>query len=236
MAKVDLGSSYSNFLKSKEIQRAYNFVVDFHNLNGGIDKFHIPDHEKAPHRIDKHRTLLKSHVKNIVLPQYQFESEGQELGPSVRSFPKFTKKPLDLKIEMVEDDEHTIGYFIQYLQNSIMNEYGVYRPAEFNFSKERLKIVTTIFGMNGDKVAEYSYYNCYLQSVSEATYDYASNDAITHNISFNTDYYSVTYFEKDRELYGDLISDQKIETRRGSRKMKELNEDLLSRLQDDALN
>ena len=44
------------------------------------------------------------------------------------------------------------------------------------------------------KVVDYSYYNCYLQTVSETTYDYTSNDAITHNISFKTDYYGVKYY------------------------------------------
>jgi len=203
MAKIKLGNSYSNFLRKKEIQRAYNFVVDFHNLNGGIDTFKIPDHNAKDNHIDIHRTLMKSHVKNVVLPQYQFESEGQELGPTVRTFPKLSRKPLDLKIEMVEDDEHTIGYFIQYLQNSIMNEFGVYRPVYYSKGRKSLKIVVTIFKVDGEKVAEYSYYNCYLQTVSEATYDYSSNEAITHNISFNTDYYSVKYYRSDPTLSGE---------------------------------
>ena len=153
-----------------------NFKLDFHDI--GIV-----------------RTLTDSHVKNVVLPQYQFESQGLDMGPYVKSFAILQRTPLDLKIEMVEDEEHTIGFFIQYLQNRIMNEYGVYRPIKTNDRPNSLTIAITLVGYDGKKIATYTYYNCYIQSASEATYDYTSNDAITHNISFKTDYYGVKYLQ-----------------------------------------
>lgn len=205
MAKIDLGNSFGNFFL-KDIQRAYQFVVDFRGLNGGgIDEFRLDFHTKGKHNIEIARTLKKSHVKNVVLPQYQFESQGLDMGPYVKSFPVLQRVPLDLKIEMVEDEEHTIGFFIQYLQNQVMNEYGVYRPTnllptdeKLPTAKEKLQIAVTIVGYDGEKIATYTYYNCYIQSASEATYDYTSNDAITHNISFKTDYYGVKYYPKPR--------------------------------------
>jgi hypothetical protein len=198
MSKIKVGNSFGNFFQ-KDIQRAYQFVVDFRGLNGGaIDQFRLDFHTKGKHDIEITRTLQKSHVKNVVLPQYQFESQGLDMGPYVKSFPILQRVPLDLKIEMVEDEEHTIGFFIQYLQNQVMNEYGVYRPIKSNKPKEKLQIAVTIFGYDGEEIATYTYYNCYIQSASEATYDYTSNEAISHNISFKTDYYGVRYYPKPR--------------------------------------
>lgn len=188
MASINLSNSFGNFFK-KDIQRAYQFVVDFGGLNVGIDKFKLDFHT-----IQIERTLTDSHVKNVVLPQYQFESQGLDMGPYVKSFAVLQRVPLDLKIEMVEDEEHTIGFFIQYLQNKVMDEYGVYRPLRTHERTKKLQIAVTLVGYDGEKIATYTYYNCYIQSASEATYDYTSNDAITHNISFKTDYYGVRYY------------------------------------------
>lgn len=195
MANVKLGSSYKNFMSTKGIQRAYNFVVNFHNLSGGIDKFKISHHKD----ILTEKTLRASHIKNVTVPTYQFKSEGQDFGPFLRAVPVLDRQPLNITIEMEEDDQHTIGYFIQYLQNEMMNEFGVYRPVYYDASRLKLKIVIEIFRADGTKVVDYSYYNCFLQTVSESTYDYTANTAVSNTLTFISDFYSTKYYDNEPE-------------------------------------
>jgi len=196
MARINLKDAYGKSFR-KEIQRSYNFLVTFLNMDDHlVDEFEIDAHgTRIVRKLESH------HVKSIVLPQYKFDVESQDMGTYIRSTPVLElKQPLQLRMELVEDDRHTVGYFIQYLQNKIVNEYGIYRGDFYNSERTKLKILVEIFRADGTRVVDYNYYNCFFLDATDPTYDYGGNEAITHSLTLATEFYSTKYYERGPDI------------------------------------
>lgn len=214
MARININDTYGKAFKM-EIQRSFNFLVDFNfPQDSGTNVMRIKTGDnKFSNFVLIERKIERHHVKNVTLPEYNFAQENQSVGIFKRSTPIYNQdKSLDLKLEMVEDDRHTIGFMIQYLQSLIIDEFGVYKATYYNNNASAKKIAedkgnkptslevrVSILSNTGDMIAKYTYYNCYFQSASESTYDYGENGLITRTITLGTDYYSVEYFDKEFE-------------------------------------
>ena len=197
MARINLKDAYAKSFR-KEIQRAYNFLVTFYtNDKEKVDEFEIDLHDTSIVR-----KIDSEYVKSITLPQYKFDVEVQEMGSFLRSTPKLESSslPLRLRMELIEDDKHTIGYFVQYLQNKIINEFGIYRGDYYNAERTKLQILVEIFKPNGTKVVDYKYYNCFLLDATEPTFDYNSNEAISYTLNLACDFYSTRYYERGPDI------------------------------------
>ena len=201
MANIDISQAYRKSFKH-EIQRSYNFLVTF-LFNGKpddprklVDEFEIENHNTGIRRkIEPH------HVLSVTLPQFTFSRQVLKMGSFVKKTPVIDEGSLDLRIrmQMIEDERHTIGYFVQYLQNKNLNEYGVYRGNNLNDKYKEMDILVQIYKNDGEPVADYHYYDCFLLDATEPTYSYDSNEAIKYDLNFAADYYGVRYFDRRDE-------------------------------------
>jgi len=183
---------------AKTIQRAYQFDVDFLVHTNQMQSY-------TRYRIDNNPFLkqflewgaIPDHmVKNVILPQHNFKKEIQKVGIFPRTFPVFDDDGLELRIELEEDENHTVGYFIQFLRELIMDQNGIYTNPE---KAKVLQIDVNIHKNSGNAVnpalsnmvATYTFENCYFLNATEPNYSYSANEAVSQVITFGCDNYSL---------------------------------------------
>lgn len=196
MAKLNSGSKLveSFFSDSRSIQRTYNFMIDFpdsNNDSGNLKHRLSVLSESAGFSNFSPRTYLSNyHVKKVNVDQYAFKKEMQQIGVFPKTIPVLDHKGFELEIELEEDARGTIGFFIQWLQARILDEFGLYTdpntarlgPVNINITDE-----------TSDLIATYSFMDCYFLKASKPEYNYRNNNTITYTITFGSDYYELVY-------------------------------------------
>jgi len=172
------------FYSNKTVQRVYNFFVTFDN-NPTLD-------EKVINQ-DPMPKIEDWHIRNVTIPNYDFQKEVEKYGSIPRSFPKLSFDGFEVRIELEEDEKGTIAYFINWLQRRILNRNGIYNPPDSN----RIDVITVQIKDNaGQKVVNYYFRDAYFLKADDVQYDYATNDALRYILTFGVDYYDMEFFKQ----------------------------------------
>jgi len=194
MATDEFYGNYANglvnqFLNQKTIQKPFNFYVEIKNIFPQPSLFkYITDLKTFEDSTEKF-PIKPWHVKSITLPHPATKIEIQRIGTFVQRHPMFDFESQVLKIDFMEDADHTIGRFITWCNKRRMNADGYY------FSlRESACLSVEVFILNDDASVNVSYlFNaCCLTNSSEATYAYDGADAISHSLDFSFE--SVTMY------------------------------------------
>jgi len=170
---VDLLSFYD----LKSIQKNYKFFVTIWDnaLKASQTDPEIGSMPKIAHR----------HVRNVIIPQYNFSKEVVKYGPIAKSFPIMDLNGLDVTVGFEEDEYGTIAYFINWLQRKIVRNDGTYR-SQLQNRVDNLMVLTE--DDNGIPINLFWYKNIYFQNASTASFDYSGNESIKYDITFGADY------------------------------------------------
>lgn len=165
------------FYNRKEIQRSYNYIVYFSNLNnsGLFPKDMIND------------GLIDVYATSVELPAgYDFKKEYFNAGPFMKSFPVLDHNGFEFTIKCVEDDRGTIKSMIEALNKRIINDSGYYNSYDKMVIPE---IEVHIFRNDGTTISKVKFENCYLLKSSVPTFSYTTSDKIEYEITFNADHF-----------------------------------------------
>ena len=178
----DSNGLINKFLHLKTIQKPFNFYVQLYNKYPQPDLFSnqktMKDFEDATEKFP----VKPWHVKSVTLPHPATKVEVQRFGTFVRRHPMFDFESQILKIDFMEDANHTIGKFIMWCNKRRMNADGYYFPLE---ESAPLFILVNILSEDGSPNVTYAFSYCNLLNASEATYAYDGADAISHSLDFS---------------------------------------------------
>ena len=184
-----------DFLKKDSIQRSYQFLVDF-NMSSvdGTDVLDVGRNSLLYifGSTGNSLPIKEYHIQNVVLPQYNFKKETQKFGIFNRSMPIYDNEGVELKIDLKEDEDHTISKFITYLQKRIINEDGTYNPPIKSLINS---IEVTVLDNAGNKSAIYRFKECFFTNATEPNYAYENNAYINYVVTFTANYYTVEYLK-----------------------------------------
>lgn len=171
----------NKFLHLKTIQKPFNFYVEIYNSYPQPDLFSnqadMKDFEDSTGKFP----VKPWHVKSITLPHPATKIEIQRFGTFVKRHPMFDFESQILKIDFMEDANHTIGKFIMWCNKRRMNADGYYFPLE---ESACLNMNVNILSEDGSENVVYQFNSCSLTNSSEATYAYDGADAISHSLDF----------------------------------------------------
>jgi hypothetical protein len=195
MAKLNEKSKWiSNYFgNGRTIQRAYNFIINIpgsSNDSGDLQR-RLEELNVAAGFPGFPGTYIREfHAKRVIIEQYNFKREIQQMGVFPKTIPVLDHKGFELEIEFEEDAHGTIGYFVQWLQKRIVDEHGFYtNPSDMYIDPIEVKITDE----TTDLIATYSFKQCYFLKTSKPEYNYKNNQAISYAITFGSDYYEVKY-------------------------------------------
>ncbi len=174
LKSLELRGYFSKKIFAKSIQPNYNFYVTI------IDKGILTSLPLIKHW----------HVLSVSTPNYDWKKEVQMYGPLPKSFPYLDYDGLEFKIQFEEDNIGTIGDFINSVQKRVVNQDGTYN-APNNVKINR--ILVTTMDDNDIPVAHFTFHDCYLLNTGENEYNYASNESVKYDTTWNCDYFSVIY-------------------------------------------
>jgi hypothetical protein len=163
------------------------------------NKFYVTIIDKSQYGGGDRNILLRAgltpilehwHVLSVKLPSYDFKKEAQKYGPLPRSFAVLDYDGLELSINFEEDENGTIGNFINILQRRIIDRDGLYSaPAKMKLDK----IIVQIEDHHGKPTAIYTFSNCFYLKSNEVNYAYDGNESVKYDVIFNADYYNVVF-------------------------------------------
>lgn len=132
------------------------------------------------------------HVTNVSLPLYDFKKENMTYGPIPRTYPYLEYDGLELKIDFEEDENGTIGYFVNWLTRRIIDRDGTYTPP----GQVKLdRIIVETHDKNSVPVALFTFHNCYYLQATVTDYAYNGSESVKYSITFNSDFMN-SYFPK----------------------------------------
>jgi len=134
------------------------------------------------------------HILSVTIPTYKFEKNVMMYGQVPRSFPLLKFEGFDFNIEMEEDEQGTVDYFINWLQRKIIDNRGYYKAPNL------MKIPNFILEIQdkmGIPVVYYNFHDIYFLNASEPTYTYSSNESIKRTVTFGCDRMSTIYIKQN---------------------------------------
>jgi len=173
---LQLKGFYSD-LNLKTIQKSYKFYVSIFDDNDPRKKELVKEIGAMP-------PIANWHVKNVTIPQYSFEKVLLNYGPIVKSIPAMNFEGFDIKIDFEEDEFGTIQYFINWCQSKIIRKDGTYRSQLENRISNLIIETEDDYGV---PINIFWYKDVYFLNSSEVSFDYASNESITHSVTFAAD-------------------------------------------------
>lgn len=151
-------------------------------------KFYVTIIDKA---IFTSLPLIKHwHVLSVNVPNYDWKKEVVYYGPLPKSYPYLETDGLEFKIVFEEDEMGTIGDFLHSFQKRILNQDGTYN-APNNIKINRILVSTE--DRYSLPVALFTFHDCYLLQAGEVEYNYASNESVKYDTTWNCDYYSAQF-------------------------------------------
>jgi len=210
---INRAKELSGFFDTKTIQRPYNFFVTVINddrkmlireagatrdtLETSLSpKRGISDFEEMP--------KLKSwHVVDVTLQNYSYKKEIVKYGILPRSFPVLEFDGFEITVTFEEDKFGTIQYFINWLQQRIIQPNGIYRhPGTNKIDALKVEIKenepTEATGEYKTVVA-YTFPDIYfLRGEQQGPLNYGSSDSIKYAITFGAD-----SFEQEFKNFGE---------------------------------
>lgn len=160
----------------KTIQSTYKFEAYFLPIK--VDKEVIGEIGPMP-------IMMPWMVKSIRIPEYVFKGNTVQYGHIPRSFPTLDySEPLKLSIDFEEDDNGTALYFIKWLQRTIIDRNGYFRPA----AKSKVGyLVVEVYDQSGIPTTMHVFKNIYYLSSSSPSYDYGTDGAVAYTVEFGCD-------------------------------------------------
>jgi hypothetical protein len=161
---------------SKTIQPAYKFNALFLTNPFANKK---PDLGPMP-------LIAPYHFLGIDLPSYKFNKETVMYGQVPRSYPVLDMSgSMEVSCLFEEDENGTIGYFVNWCQRNNIDNKGYYRsPGKQNRIGD---LIIEIQDKMGLPVMYYVCKNLFYLSADDLKYDYASNDSVKMRVTFATD-------------------------------------------------
>ncbi len=124
------------------------------------------------------------HILSVDLPLNTFNRENTNIGSLQYSYPVLSKEqPLDIKITFEEDQNGTIGWLIQDLQESVIRDGLHVCP-----KKSRLGDIHINFNnMQDNAVNSFIAKDVFFLGATGGNHTYDSNDSVKYDITFGTD-------------------------------------------------
>lgn len=175
------------YYNKKTIQPNFKFFVTF--LDRSVLGYN--DYELYA-RVGPMPIIEHWHVTSVTVPSYDFKKEPMMYGPIPRSYPYLEYDGLEVKIEFEEDENGTIGNFINWFVRRVVDRDGTYTPPG-KVKIDRLLVET--HDNNGVPVGLFTFHGVYLLQASEVEYNYNSNESVKYSCVFNADWVN-SYFPK----------------------------------------
>jgi hypothetical protein len=169
-----------NNIISKTVLPPFRFTVSFFDLSfneTALQKLMLA----GPMPIIQHW-----HILSVDIPNYEIDNERVLYGAIGRRFP-IIKAGEGLVVSMVmeEDENGTIGSFVNWFQRRIISQKGLYHSPILSKID---RMIVEVENSKGFPVAVYTFHNCYLNSAGSVTYDYSSNESVKYNLSISSDW------------------------------------------------
>ena len=137
-------------------------------------------------RVGKMPIIRAWQVESVSIPQYSFSKVTQKYGPVPRSLPVLDDhNGFEVKLRFIEDSLGTINNFCTWLQRCIIDkDSGNYAPPDC------IKIpMIAVMSENdiGIPITIHTLHDAFYLTANGPDYDYAANEKITYDITFNVD-------------------------------------------------
>lgn len=139
------------------------------------------------------------HILDVTIPTYQFERVNMMYGQVPRSFPVLKFEGFEFTVNLEEDEQGTVEYFINWLQRRVIDNKGYYN------APEKVKIPAFVLEVQ-DKMGipnvYYTFHDIYFLQASEANYSYTGNESIKRSITFGCDRMSTVFIKQNAVAAG----------------------------------
>lgn len=175
--------SVSNFYDNKSIARSYNFSIWLNFEKYASSGFKWKYGSKSLfYYLGK---IKEHHMVGVDFPMNTFERESVNFGTMQYSIPLLSKQQaLDIKITFEEDNRGNVAGLIQSLQNTVHNN-GVSAPPLKSILGD---IEVYVLDSQGQSISNYIAKDVFFLGASSINLTYSSNDAITYELTFGTNY------------------------------------------------
>lgn len=183
---LDAPKKVLDFYKNKSIAHSYNFGVtlNFDRYDNYVYQFY----PELADNLSKYLELIKEHyVSSVDFPVNTFQRDTINVGTMQYSIPVLAQEQsLDIKITYVDDNRGTIAGFIGLLGTTIIQN-GAHVPPFFTMLGD---IHVSMYNEQGVIYGTYTAHDVFFLGGSGVNISYDSNDAISYDITFGTNYIS----------------------------------------------
>lgn len=166
----------------KSVLPSYKFLVYFINLN---------KYKEIADSIGTMPQIMPWHIKGIKIPRYQFQTQVQKIGAMPKGFSTLKyEEPLSIEVEFEEDVYGTIGFFGEWMMQTIINKDGLYRAPD---KTKWGNIVVEVNGYNDIPVQYIIFEKCYFKQISELNLNYDTDTSVGYNMTFGCEHMKSIY-------------------------------------------
>jgi hypothetical protein len=134
------------------------------------------------------------HILSVNIPTYNFKKEKMMYGQVPRTFPVLDFEGFDLEIELEEDEQGTVEYFINWNQRNIITKEGYYNAP--NDAKIKA-FVLEVQDKKGFPVIYYTFHGLFFLQASPVNYTYNGNESIKRTVTFGCDRMSTVFTKQN---------------------------------------
>jgi len=171
------------FGNSKTVQKTWTYLLSFEGLPDSVNN-----------------TILPYHIIKCTLPMNNgWKVEQIKLGPYAYGVPVMDFNGYNINITLEEDDQGTIAYLIENLQELIMdNDNPFYNGNYASQTQNRISSINVdIYDDFGDRVLGVSYKDAFYVDSTPIQLDYDSKDTLRYDITFHSSFIEKTFDKFD---------------------------------------
>ena len=183
-----VNQSIKSFFRNKSIQKTDQFILT-------ID----PPPEVSVQKDSKIERIKKQvndllgpqppienwHIRNFVLPNFNFTKEQFPAGTFVKSFPSLNYEGFDFTITIEEDNIGSVARFAHWCQRRIVDDRGFHLPQILNkIGNMRLDILDEL----NQTICRFNFEDSFYLEAAPVSYDYSQSTQTLWTFTFHSDF------------------------------------------------
>ena len=134
------------------------------------------------------------HILGLTIPTYSFNKNTMMYGQVPRSYPTLDFDGFQLTIELEEDEQGTVEYFINWNQRNIIDSDGYHNAP----NKVKMRAFTVeVQDKRGIPVVYYVFHDLFYLGANDSNYSYAGNGSIKRSLTFACDRVSTIFTKQN---------------------------------------